>query len=501
MLQKTIFIKKVLLPKKSLFQHLINELLDQINSLTGRKNTPSISTQRKRLLAAKLVIEGLYRCHCSQSRDIALAVPHHPNAYKSGDENKIDQIGYKILISVIDAMVALGWVKRKMGFRTSEDAGETTELRSSGALLEAFQKVGLVWQEMEPISDVIVLRNYDENTKKKYKQAVPKSGTARKMATNLKRINKFLSRQAICLLLSNESFERLGGQMTFGQRKTLYDFNYQGKHPRYLDFTMTQLRRIFSRASMKLGGRFYGGWWQFIPKNYRVHITINYLPTIEVDYAGLHPYMIYHLDGLTAPKGDMYDLGIWKTEAERQQKRPIVKEFFNAIVNDEFGDYKMPKESRAILGMSNSQLRGLITQKHSGIAHRFNSGYGLTLQYEDSKIAESVMLGLLEQGITCLPMHDSFIVQATERSKVVAAMNQAYKDRFGVEIDLKSTFLFDSDETGNRKYSVEFPLPFDEGGSVDHETLFKKGRESIHNQYCYSWLVSDSRSRSVPSKK
>ena len=489
-MQKTIFIKKILLPKKSLFEDLINELLRQINILTGRKNTPSASTQHKRLLAAKLVIEGLYRCYCSHSSGIALAVPHHPSAYKSGDENKIDQIGHKVLISVIDTMIALGWIERRMGFRTGEDTGETTELRPLAVLLKEFEKAAVAWQLMEPIGDVIVLRNYDENTKKKYAQRIPSSDVVRKMGANLRKINRFLTKQCICLFISNENFQRLGGEMTFGQKRTLYDFNYQGKYPRYLDFTMVQLRRIFSRDSMRRGGRFYGGWWQFIPKQYRAHITINYHSTVEVDYSGLHPLMMYHLDGLTPPDGDMYDIGIWKTEAEKERKRPIVKEFFNAIVNDEFGDYKMPNESKKILGMSNKELRERITHKHPSIAHRFNSGFGLTLQFEDSKIAERVMLLLLEQGIACLPMHDSFIVQATERSKVVEAMNQAYKERFGVAVGLKSTFLFDNDESGKRKHSVEFPIPFDASGDMDHLTLFRMHEESIHNQYCNSWRAS-----------
>jgi len=499
-MQKTIFIKKVLLPKKSLFQHLINDLLGQINVLTGRKNTPSTATQKKRSLAAKLVIEGLYRCYCSQSKGIALAVPHHPNAYKAGDENKINEVGYRVILSVINAMDELGWIERVMGYRTSEDAGETTELRPTGILLEEFKKVGIAWQEMEPLADVIVLRNYDDDTKKKYKQVLPKSDAVRKMSANLRKINKFLSKQSICLLLSNKSFERLGGEMTFGQRKTLYDFNYQAKHPRYLDFTMTQLRRIFSRDSMKLGGRFYGGWWQFIPKKYRVHITINYLSTIEVDYSGLHPYMMYHLEGLEPPIGDMYDIGVWKTPQEKESKRPIIKEFFNAIVNDQYGQYKMSKEQKSKLGLSNKQLRDKLNQKHCQIAHRFNSGYGLTLQYEDSKIAEAVMLALLEQGIACLPMHDSFIVQSTEQGRLIGAMNVAYKDRFGVEIDLKSTFLFDNDASGKRKHSVELPIPFDEHGEVDKEALFKMHRESIHNHYCISWRASNQLPVMKPSK-
>ena len=170
-------------------------------------------------------------------------------------------------------------------------------------------------------------------------------------------------------------------------------------------------------------------------------------------------------------------------------------------MNDEYGDYKMSKDQKSTLGLSNKQLRDRLNNKHHQICHRFNSGYGLTLQYEDSKIAERVILLLLEQDIACLPMHDSFIVQATERSKVVAAMTQAYRERFGVAIDLKSTFLFDNDDEGRRKHPVEFLTPFDVTGNVDHSALFQIQRESLHNQYCYSWLASGQRQVIKPSKR
>ena len=321
MLQKTIYIKKVLPPKKSLFQAEIDLLVSQVNEATGRKNKPSLETVSKRLQAAKLLIQGLYRCHVSFSSGIALAVPHHPSAYKLGDENKIHNIGFKIVISVVETMMKLGWIKRRLGYRTSEDAGETTVLFATGYLSKKFEKIGLVWEQLETIPDVLVLRNYDENTKKKYRQNVPDSDLFRRMAANLRRINKYLVKQAICVFVSNNTYQRLGNEMTFGQKNTLYDFNHQGKYPRYLDFTMVQLRRIFSRDNMKLGGRFYGGWWQFIPKKYRVHITINSLPTIEIDYSGLHPYMMYHLEGLKPPAGDMYDIGVWSSPEEMEVKR------------------------------------------------------------------------------------------------------------------------------------------------------------------------------------
>lgn len=471
----------------------IRILLTSINELTGRKNKPSEETERKRLLAATLIIQGLYRCFCSQSHVIGLGVPHRPSAYKSGDENLIATVGFKITMSVVDAMHELGWIHRKMGFRTSDDGGEVTEIRASGVLLEEFKRLGIVWEQMKPLSDVIVLRNYDDQTKKKYKQKPPNSNLVRKARANLNRLNKFLNQQAICLDINNESYERLAGEMSNGMQANRHQFKQESQYPKYLDFSMVQLRRIFSRDSMKLGGRFYGGWWQFIPKKYRVFITINWLPTVEIDYSGLHPYMLYHLEGLKPPEGDMYDIGLWSTNAEKDVKRPIIKEFFNAIINDENGRYVLPKEHKKILGISSSKLLKLIKEKHASIAHRFESGYGLTLQYEDSQIAEQVLMDLFSQGIVCLPIHDSFIVQSTQRAKLERAMTKAYKQRFGSAVDMKATFQFDEDSDGKRKYAVQNPLPFTAEGRVDHPALFAMFADSIHGKYVQSHRLATGR--------
>ncbi len=496
-MQKTIFIKNIFTSKRSLFQEHINDVTSQIDSLTGRKNTPSTATQRKRLIATHIVIEGLYRCYCSQSELIGLAVPHNPAAYNQNDKSKISRIGYKIIRSVIDSMVKLGWVNKKRGFWNADFGGETTELRPSGELLEAFKNVGITWQELEPINDVIILRNYDPSTKKKYNQPIPKSDYVRAMESNVKKINKFLCKQCICLMISNERYHKLASQLISSQKNARHEFSQQEQFPRYIDFSMVQLNRIFSRSNMRLGGRFYGGWWQFIPKEYRVHITINYLPTIEVDYSGLHPLMIYHLEELTPPNGDMYDIGIWATEQQKKIKRPLIKKFFNAIINDESGNYRMSKEDLNIIGMTNKQLRDLIYQKHHQIKHRFNSGYGLKLQYEDSQIAERVMLILMEQKITCLPIHDSFIVPYMHKSELVEAMIRVYKEKFGKDVSTKSTFLFDLDENGTPIYQPEFPMPMmkmnlsNEIAHLDRNALYKMHEDSIHNSFCNSWSINE----------
>lgn len=488
-----IFINKVHIPKKSRFNPQIQFLLASINKLTGRRNKPSEETEKKRLLAATLTIQGLYRCFCSQSNAICLGVPHSPNAYKSGDENFISTVGFKIVMSVVDAMQALGWVSRKMGYRTSEAGGEMTELRAAGDLLKVFEKLGVVWDEMRLLDDVIVLRNYDDQTKKKYKQTPPESDYVRHARAKLNRLNKFLNKQVICLDINNKKYERLAGEMAYGKKANLYQYKKEGQYPKYLDFSMVQLRRIFSRDSMKLGGRFYGGWWQFIPKKYRVYITINWLPTIEVDFSGLHPYMLYHLEGLEPPHGDMYDIGLWTTDAQKDIRRPIVKEFFNAIINDENGRYVLPKEHKKSLGITSSNLLKLIKKKHAPIAHRFESGYGLTLQYEDSQIAEQVLVDLQKQGIVCLPIHDSFIVQSINRSELERAMIKAYRNRFGSAIDMKATFQFDEDTIGKRKYDVQHPVPITANGRVDHPALFAMYADSIHGKYVQSHRLATGR--------
>jgi len=203
--------------------------------------------------------------------------------------------------------------------------------------------------------------------------------------------------------------------------------------------------------------------------------------------------MIYHLEGLTPPKGDMYDIGLWSTPAEYDRMRPIVKEFFNAIVNDEHGRYVLPKEHKKILGITRAQLMKLIQQKHAPIAHRFESGYGLTLQYEDSKIAEQVLMDLLSQNIVCLPIHDSFIVQSQERAKLEKAMAAAYKKRFGSAIDMKPTFQFDKYDNGVRKYEVQHNLPLGSNGKVDHSAMFKMFNDSIHAKYVQSHRLATGR--------
>ena len=60
-----------------------------------------------------------------------------------------------------------------------------------------------------------------------------------------------------------------------------------------IDLSKRFLYRIFTQGSFKKGGRFYRGWWQNVPKEYRPYITIDEGFTSEYDSSLLNLSNLY----------------------------------------------------------------------------------------------------------------------------------------------------------------------------------------------------------------
>jgi hypothetical protein len=179
---------------------------------------------------------------------------------------------------------------------------------------------------------------------------------------------------------------------------------------------------------------------------------------------------------------DPYDVGIWKTAAEREIRRPLMKQLVNAMINDEYGVYTLTKEEKSLLGIrSTKRLKEKILIQHAPIAHRFNSGYGLRLQYLDSVIANEVMQRLLAKNIAVLPVHDSFIVDFRYGAELQNTMLTVYEEIYGSPVQMKRKFLFDA--CHHRRVH---PVPLLPDGSVDRAMLYRTMAESIHNHYVAS---------------
>lgn len=257
-------------------------------------------------------------------------------------------------------------------------------------------------------------------------------------------INSHLQRHWIDLRITDEEYIALQKRMT-------RDYERGERERPVIDLTRRTLTRVFNNEDWEQGGRFYGGWWQNIPSEYRPAITIDDKPTTEIDYSTLHPIMLYAQAGEEL-EGDAYDIGVPSIP------RGLIKKTFNKMINAG-GRIRVPADFPAHkIGMDWEQFQAAIADRHAQIRPFFNSGHGVKLQRFDSDIAQAVMLRFIGKGMghTCLPVHDSFIVQSEIASKLSDVMLEEFRIMTGKTITLKTSRGFgwgvDFDPDAEQKY-------------------------------------------------
>jgi len=469
-------LKNVCLPKASLFNQEIKALIDWC--IADHLQTYPMRTKSRQALslACKTLIEGLYQANSAVGGISRLEVPLSPKFYHTTAPGKINHLSCVFIQRAVDGLEQLGWIKKLKGYQSIQ-GNVVTRISANGPLAKTFSNIGLQWQELTTRKDLIVLRKKDPDTRQVSTLKAPNTATVRQMKQNLQVINSFLTKQAICLHLQNHQMSNLSIRS-----KTM-----QEKYGSPLIFNLVSLHRVFSKGLMDHGGRFYGAWWQFIKSQYRPYLTINGLATGEVDYSEMHPRLLYHLHNQPPPQGDLYDDG-WrnpghptykKSISPYKERRALIKTVFNAFINDEFGRFRLSKDEAITakkFGLTLASIRKLLYKKHPLLKGAHKTGIGLKLQFIDSQIAEHVMLSLLNQGITCLPVHDSFIVPMHQVSELQTAMTDAYMAIVGKPPKLKDLQPFKSG----------FQLPFNPSGEVDRQALHSVHGQSIHNKFMES---------------
>lgn len=203
----------------------------------------------------------------------------------------------------------------------------------------------------------------------------------------------------------------------------------------------SQVYRVFSRGSFKLGGRFYGAEYQQLPGSVRKNILINGEPTQEVDFKHIHPSFIWAENGMQLDK-DIYSLipgndllrkaskilfniGInapnkntafrafhyWLTKNNQQGVRREIKRFFKDIGN----------------------LWEAILNKYPLIEHYLAADYGISAQFIDSEIAQDILSHFTAMNIPILCIHDSFIVQKRHAEELDSVMKTIFYQHIGFE--------------------------------------------------------------------
>ena len=229
------------------------------------------------------------------------------------------------------------------------------------------------------------------------------------------------------------------GRIPYDERQKVLEVEYRLRDLGVdeLEFVLDQehLRRIFNRKSWILGGRAYGAYHQsMLRKPMRKNILIDGQPTIEIDFAGFHIRMLYHLEG-TDFQDDPYSV------CEGPEMRDIYKAVgliaINATkrgaclaIHDELKDRGVEPPVRE---KPYASLVQGFKQAHPAIAHHLFSKIGRRLQNIDSMIMNAILVRLMDNGILGLPVHDSVIVQQQHEAFSKEVMTQEYKKEMGFE--------------------------------------------------------------------
>jgi len=374
--------------------------------------------------------------HCASECGVYIAFQRAGGAYKADPAYRGFQFSSLNIRRVTTFLHDSGYIEWKKGYPGSRDwAPQLYKMRATPRLLDLLEHEfqcdpGTIFRDTTHVESVIVKGKKMNGQHRVI--TTPEKPAVRQMRANLATLNRVIRDSRIDLDLDlhelGELNEHLAGD--------------PDKYIRPIDFTRRNLYRVFLDGSLKVHGRFYGGWWEGIPEKYRERITIDGNPTVELDYKSIHPYILYGLEEIQPEMDDLYYLQ--NESAQTNQKlRPLVQRFFLIMLN-------ASNEVAAVMALrtgmagtpspfdiTTASMRPIIEQlrrQHAPIAHNFFKGCGNMLMHYDSQMAEEVMLHFAAKNVACLPVHDSFIVEILYATECWDVMRQAYHRRFGQQI-------------------------------------------------------------------
>ena len=366
------------------------------------------------------------------------------------------KLSYRVMVErLLNSLVSMGYLKQYTGFFGGLNGVVSkfevlTPLKNK--LIQCGTREAAIYHA-EP-SELVVLK--DEKKRPIKVVDVKNLQIKEEISLQTAHINKRIQRSFIDLILNDQELEELRNNL----RKRKDDTFSKHKKFRRLDFSNIYLHRVFNNSSFEQGGRFYGGWWQTVPKEYRPYITIDNWFTEELDYSGMHINLLYNQIGLDTQQifEDPYALS-GLDESARSVTKMIMLILLNASTVE--GALKAIKSKDGLFLPerldSFEDYIELIRLHHEPISHFFGAGEGVKLQNKDAQIATAVMLRMdKEHQATCLPIHDSFIVADPHVTHLIEIMHAEYEALSGFEctVDMKSITLGKVD-TGERLKLIE----------------------------------------------
>ena len=380
----------------------VNDFVDDIYLLL--KSIKGHKKGNKRLL--KVLLLDLYVAWCADP-ELKIVFSRDNNAYKAKSRYNELHISKKIR-DIVDVLVAEGIVYEKQGFndRVSGVAFQS-RLWATDWLIEKFKaaRFSQFHIHSHEAREPVVLRDKAKKGIENYKDT-PFVISARSLLANY---NQLLANTHIDIYDLEKPVLEIGE----GKKKMRLQINQQDKF----------VRRIFNNSRWDQGGRFYGGWWQRCPKDYRKKIKMDGIMTAEIDFSGLHIVMLYGQQGINywaEINEDPYQLhGINDIDPDINLRAALKLLMLTAINADDeakaFQAFRFQAETgRPEKNLKNDQLKSMLEalkRKHEPIAHKMASGAGIDLMFHDSQITEQLIKRFTyHHQCPILTVHDSYVV-------------------------------------------------------------------------------------------
>ena len=380
----------------------VNLFVDDIySSLSSVEGNESIN---KKLL--KVLLLDLYVAWCADP-ELKLMFSRDNNAYKAKSRYNEIKIGKKIR-DIVDLLVLNKIIHEKRGFNDRINGiGFQSRIWPTTALIEQFKDARFSQFNTNDHKnrEVIVLRDENKNDVEAYIEP-PFIKRSRKL---LQAYNKLLSQTHIDIYDLEKPVIEIGN----GKKKMKLQITQKDKF----------VRRIFNNSRWDQGGRFYGGWWQRCPKEYRENIEFDGVGGLEVDFSGMHIVILYAQEGINywADVGDdPYSIEQIEGIDPKIDLRGACKLLLLTAINADspqkaFQAFRQQSESGSLeKKLTNTQLSKILdalSTKHKPITHKLASGAGIDLMFVDSQITEK-LINRFTYHYECpiLLVHDSYIV-------------------------------------------------------------------------------------------
>ena len=415
---------------------LVDEVFESLSQeeqqqLTGASRNKGKTDLKKHL---RLVLEDQYVAWKTDP-EVCTSISFNRNNYTVSSRYNGLHISPRVK-DVCDILITNGYLDIAPGSYNRQNPGlgnRNSRIKPTPKLERLFKNVGLETFELslDHNRECIILRDKDLEDNKAKDIEYEDTPQTNKMRAEVQAYNQMMLEHYVDVASLEQPF-------------IIRDVKRNGRNIRQhvqIDQTQKFVRRIFSRSSWEMNGRWNGGFWQNLPKELRREILINDEPTDEIDYSGLHP-SILALEAGSRLEGDPYDLGRQVVPSiPLNQQRAVVKLLVLIAINAKsrpsaFSAYRADHEK-----YKNNQLEPLLDafiEKHPYLEDSICADQGIRLMNVDSEIATHVINRFVAEGKPILSIHDSFIVVREDQNLLRQAMSDACIAVVGADIEAES---------------------------------------------------------------